>query len=50
MIAAALVAATDGSSVPLSIIVIVGAVLTLVAVLTVGETRGRDLTAQGGDT
>jgi MFS family permease len=46
MIAAALVAATDGSSLPLSIIVIVGAVLTLVAVLTVGETRGRDLTAE----
>ncbi|WP_020500508.1 MFS transporter [Sciscionella marina] len=45
LIASSLVAATGGSSVPLSIVATVGAVITIAAMVLLSETRGRDLTA-----
>ncbi|MFD4405280.1 MFS transporter [Nocardia sp. NPDC058499] len=45
LIATSLVAAGDGSSRPLSILIIVGAAITLLALSRLSESRGRDLTA-----
>nr|WP_040518543.1 MFS transporter [Gordonia neofelifaecis] len=46
MIATSLVAAADGSSVPLSLTMIVGALCSLVGIAIIRESRGRDLTAK----
>lgn len=50
LIASTLVAAAGGSSLPLSAIIAVTAVITIIAIWRIAETRGRDLTTDSGTT